>query len=155
MAIFPEGIFQFTRPQDLASQLFQTVHRSLSQLVAAGNTGATAVMMTLPKDRAMVITSWGWYWGVAGATTYFQQGMLLYNTGGVGSNLPIDVVSDPDPQTSLFGATKTRGKNTNVLAPPGARISIGIYSIDVTDANATVNFFLNGFTFPRGNLTEG
>lgn len=155
MAIFPEAIFQFTRPQDLATQLFQVVHRNLSQLVAAGNTGASSILMYLPKDRGMVVTSWGWFFAVAGATTYFNHGMLTYNTAGPGINLTADALSDPDPNASILGVTKVRGKNTNVIIPPGGRISIGIYSIDVTDANTTVNYFLNGFTFPRGNLTEG
>lgn len=155
MAIFPEQIFQFTRPQDLASQLFQFTHRSNAALIAAGNTGASAIMLTLPKDRAMVVTSWGYYWGVAGATTYFNSAMLLFNTTTVGVNLACDVLSDSDPFTAVVGVTKTRGKNTNVLVPPGSRITIGIYAIDVTDANCTMNYWLSGYTFPRGNLTEG
>lgn len=149
-SLFPSICYEWTRPQDLASQHLEVVRRSVQVTIPSGSSFATASIFAVPSDKAFLLQAVVAMLVCNDASSIINMAMLA--TFG-SSDAPF-ITTNPPSVPGVAGTIRAVSWTGQHIIPPGRILTatIGMQTQQIADQLA--NLGLSGVLIPRGNVLE-
>ena len=149
-SLFPEICYEWTRPQDIASQHLEVVRRSIVVTIGAGASFQIGALYKVPGDKAFIVQA-------LTASFICNDASSMANHVALTSTLLGEanfVVGTPPAYTGVNGALRAFGWFGQHLIRPGVALSAIIAMQTAQIAAQPVELGLSGIAIPRGNILE-